>query len=73
MKKLLGIAALVLAFTPLAQAQGLPGHEGARNDRPMESYDREPMARHDHGGAKHMRHVMHRHHEKRHHDAYQAK
>jgi len=63
MKKILGIAALILAFTPLAQAQGIPGHEDARNDRQMESFDR-PDAHH---AAKHAHHV--RHHAKAKHEA----
>jgi hypothetical protein len=50
MKKLLGIAALILAFSPLAQAQNngakLSGHPDARNNQ---------------DGAKHMRHVKHHH------------
>lgn len=69
MKKLLGIAALILAFTPFAQAQGLPGHEDARNDRQMESSDRGEMAHHDHEGAKHMRHAHH-HAKPHHHDEH---
>jgi hypothetical protein len=36
MKKLLGIAALMLAFSPFAHAQGYPGHPDARNDRRVE-------------------------------------
>lgn len=72
MKKLLGIAALILAFSPLAQAQnsgaGLAGHPDARNDRQMEP--------HDHGSTthrmKHMHHhkhhpVTHHHHHHTHH------
>lgn len=38
MKKLLGIAALCMAFSPLAQAQGLAGHPDARNDRSPSEY-----------------------------------
>ncbi|MDB5990722.1 MAG: hypothetical protein JWQ10_2125 [Herbaspirillum sp.] len=38
MKKLLGIAALMLAFSPFAHAQGYPGHPDARNDRHVEEY-----------------------------------
>ncbi|MFC3106717.1 hypothetical protein ACFQAT_27425 [Undibacterium arcticum] len=76
MKNLLGIATLILAFTPLAQAQnsgaGLPGHPDARNDRQIESNDRGTNVHHDHEGAKHVRHAMH-HHAKHHHHAAQAK
>jgi hypothetical protein len=68
MKKLLGIAALILAFTPLAQAEGLAGHEDARNDRRMESYDRGAMEHHDHAAAKHMRHAPHYAKHRRHDD-----
>ena len=76
MKKLLGIAALILAFTPFAQAQngaGLSGHPDARNDRHMESYDHGRVVHTDHIGAKHMRHVMHRHHAKHHHHIHNVK
>jgi hypothetical protein len=48
MKKLLGIAALMLAFSPLAHAQGYPGHPDARNDRRVEEYSnrRDVVVRH---------------------------
>jgi len=63
MKKILGIAALILAFTPFAQAEGLPGHEDARNDRQMESFDAPA-----HHVAKRVHHVKHHvmHHEMHH-------
>ena len=60
MKKLLSIAALILAFSPLAQAQGLPGHPDARNDR-----NNGAMMQKDHVAPKHMRHAK-RHHVKHH-------
>ena len=69
MKKLLGIAALVLAFTPFAQAQnngsGLAGHPDARNDRQPESRG--------HAVLHHMPHAMHHHHAKHHHMVHHAK
>ena len=69
MKKLLGIAAFILAFSPFAQAQnggeGLAGHPDARNDRNMTSQDRGAMVHHEQDGVQHMRHVK-RHHAKRH-------
>ena len=50
MKKLFGIAALLLAFTPFAQAQNsgdpLAGHPDARNDRQVEPAKQEPVAHH---------------------------
>ena len=62
MKKLLGIAALILAFTPFAQAQnngsGLAGHPEARNDRQSES--------HPHAVPHHKHHALHHHHAKHH-------
>ncbi|PUA17366.1 hypothetical protein [Glaciimonas sp. PCH181] len=62
MKKLLSIVALVLAFTPFAHAQGLVGHENARNDRRAEELqDRAVVAHRHHMAAKHMRHAK-RHH-----------
>ncbi|MFC5474934.1 hypothetical protein [Paraherbaspirillum soli] len=70
MKKLLGIAAIILAFSPLAQAQGndaLAGHPEARNDRPAaESYEHAPVAHKAHKGAKHVAKVKHqvKHHHK---------
>jgi hypothetical protein len=39
MKKLLGIAAIMLAFSPFAHAQGYPGHPDARNDRRVEEFN----------------------------------
>lgn len=69
MKKLLGIAALILAFTPFAQAQnngsGLAGHPEARNDRQPE-----PQA---HAVPHDMRHAMHHHHAKHRHMMHHAK
>lgn len=61
MKKLLGIAALILAFSPFAQAQGLPGHPDARNDR-----NGGAMMQKDRDSAKPVRHAK-RHPMKRHH------
>lgn len=70
MKKLLSIAALILAFSPFAQAQnggaGLAGHPDARNDRNMASQDHGAMVHHDQDGAKHMRHAKRHHQAKRH-------
>jgi hypothetical protein len=63
MKKLLGIAALILAFSPFAQAQGLPGHPDARNDRHVEMF-REPAHRPHAAVKKHKRHMKHKHHMK---------
>lgn len=65
MKKLLSIAALLLAFSPFAQAQngdgGLSGHPDARNDR--------SVATSHSGRVMHKTHVMtkSRHHVKSHH------
>ncbi|WP_442781941.1 hypothetical protein [Collimonas fungivorans] len=60
MKKLFGIAALLLALTPFAQAQNsgdpLAGHPDARNDRKVETYKQEP--------AKHHGKVVKKHHRK---------
>ncbi|MDR3454253.1 MAG: hypothetical protein P4L96_15905 [Rhodoferax sp.] len=59
MKKLLALAAFILAFAPLAQAQdaGPYGHPEARNDRSMQSMERDM---HQHRApAKHMRHMKH--------------
>jgi len=71
MKKLLGIAALILAFSPLAQAQNnsdaLSGHPDARNDRQMESHDRRTVVHHDRKRVKHVRHAKPVHHVKHHH------
>ncbi|HWW07114.1 hypothetical protein [Collimonas sp.] len=53
MKKLFGIAALLLALTPFAQAQNmgdpLAGHPDARNDRQVETA--KPEAAKHHGKA----------------------
>ena len=57
MKNLLGIAALMLAFTPFAHAQGLSGHPDARNDRQRERV----VVMHP------AHHAIHHHHVKRHH------
>lgn len=50
MKKLFGIAALLLALTPFAQAQNsgdpLAGHPDARNDRSVEASKQEPVKHH---------------------------
>lgn len=65
MKKLLGIAALVLAFTPFAQAQNsgerLAGHPDARNDRTVEAQGSKTTVHHKHAVAKHVHHVKHHH------------
>jgi hypothetical protein len=64
MKKLLGIAALCLAFTPFAHAQDRDmrpeGHPDARNDRTMESTDRRDNARRSSHAVKQMHHPKHR-------------
>ncbi|MFJ2989503.1 hypothetical protein ACIPF8_16675 [Collimonas sp. NPDC087041] len=61
MKKLLGIAALLLAFTPFVHAQNmdnpLANHPEARNDRTPESYDRHRAPEHKRHVKKHRRHV----------------
>lgn len=67
MKKLLGIAALMLAFSPFAHAEGYPGHPDARNDRRVEEYSdhRDVVVR------KHpVRHVV-RHRDTHHDDTHQ--
>ena len=67
MKKLLGIAALMLAFSPFAHAQGYPGHPDARNDRRME----DNRDHHDVVVKRHpVRHVKHRR-DTHHHDMQQ--
>ena len=74
MKKLLSIAALILAFSPLVQAQnsgaGLPGHPDARNDRIGASNYSEAPVHNDRMGARPMQHAkpMHqmKHHPKHH-------
>lgn len=74
MKKILSIAALILAFSPLAQAQnngeGLSGHPDARNDRQMESQDRGNTVHHR---VKHVRHAKQVRHVKHHHRSNDAK
>ena len=64
MKKMIGIAALVLALSPFAQAQtssmGVEGHPDARNDRqPETSSAREPVLHKGHHDAKKVNHVKH--------------
>lgn len=59
MKKILGVAALILAFSPFAQAQGLSDHPEARNDRRMESEHAAAVQRH-HAVQKHMKMKHHR-------------
>ncbi|NMM09496.1 MAG: hypothetical protein HHJ16_04400 [Polaromonas sp.] len=63
MKKLIGIAALVLAFTPFAQAQtntgALAGHPDARNDRQVEAPVRGNTMHKGSAGAKKVQHVKH--------------
>ncbi|OOG58684.1 hypothetical protein [Polaromonas sp. C04] len=61
MKKLLGLVAFVLASAPLAYAQAqdnpdLRGHPDARNDRQMQSHEREA---HHRVVAIHAHHVKH--------------
>ncbi|WP_139217255.1 hypothetical protein [Collimonas sp. OK607] len=62
MKKLFGIAALLFALTPFAQAQNsgdpLAGHPDARNDRQMETHPGD----YKHGPAKHHRKAPKKHH-----------
>lgn len=69
MKKLLSIAALILAFSPLVQAQnsgaGLPGHPDARNDRNGASNYSGAPVHNDRMGVKPMRHAKPKHHAKR--------
>jgi len=66
MKKYLSIAALLLAFTPLVQAQNHEarpsGHTDARHDRHAGYNRRGTMAHHDHDRAKHERRAIHRQH-----------
>lgn len=64
MKKLIGIAALMLAFSPLTHAQGkndaLSRHPDARNDRQSsEMHDRAPVQRARMHHVKHHRVVKH--------------
>lgn len=72
MKKLLSLAALLLACIPGAYAQnngaGLAGHPDARNDRQMESVQRSEK----HGGAKGMHHKKHTGTTKNHHSRHAA-
>ena len=60
MKKLLGLVAFILAFAPLAHAQGNDagpfGHPDARNDRQMQSHERDV---HHRAVARHAHHVKH--------------
>lgn len=67
MKKLLSIAALLLAFSPFAQAQNgsLSGHPDARNDRNAVSSYSEHAVHKNHMGAKSRHHVK-RHHPRHH-------
>ncbi|SDX20257.1 hypothetical protein SAMN04515617_10229 [Collimonas sp. OK242] len=57
MKKLFGIAALLFALTPFAQAQNsgdpLAGHPDARNDRPVEAAKQAPAKHHGKAAKKH--------------------
>lgn len=68
MKKLIGLAALVVAFAPFAYAQNNAaeyGYPDAINNRPMEMQEH-AMARHEHHKMHHeMHHKMH--HEKKDH------
>ena len=61
MKKLLGLVAFILAFAPLAQAQGNDagpfGHPDARNDRQVQSHERD--IHHPGPVVMHMRHTKH--------------
>lgn len=63
MKKLLSLAALLLACIPGAYAQNnganLPGHPDARNDRQIKSQDRSNMHGQKHAVAKSMQHKRH--------------
>lgn len=61
MKNLFGVAALVLAFSPFAQAQALPDHPDARNDRRPESEQTTAKQRH-HTDQKRMKHPGHKEH-----------
>ena len=66
MKKLLGIAALVFAMSPMAQAQStvssaLTNHPEARNDRPAEAMTTSTGMMHKHHMAKHHHHHHHHH------------
>lgn len=66
MKKLFGIAALLFALTPFAQAQNLgdplAGHPDARNDRTPAETAKVPVVHHG-KSAKHQ--VHHRHAEQK--------
>ena len=68
MKKLLAIAAFVMAFAPFAQAQNggtaLAGHPEARNDRSASSINAHAPV---HQGLVQVRHVRHHRHLIRHH------
>ncbi|KAF3999785.1 hypothetical protein [Glaciimonas immobilis] len=63
MKKLFGVAALIFAFSPLANAQGLSDHPDARNDRPMEAQRTTEMRQH-HATPKRMKHHRRMEHKK---------
>ncbi|AMO99983.1 hypothetical protein CAter10_2312 [Collimonas arenae] len=69
MKKLLGIAAVLLAFTPFAQAQNmdnpLAGHPDARNDRTPQSYEGRTV--------EHKKHDRHHEKAKKHHHVEEKK
>jgi hypothetical protein len=58
MKKLLAVTILMIAFTPLAQAQGLADHPDARNDRAVER-SRIVDHRHYHHHPVKVKHVRH--------------
>ena len=61
MKKLLSIAALLFAFSPLAHAMGPSGHPDARNDRaPEMRHNRHVPVRHHRRPVRHHRPVHHR-------------
>lgn len=66
MKKLLAIASLAFAFSPLANAQngnaGIPGHPDARNDRPAVAAEaRSTTPAKQHAAKKHHAKKSHRH------------
>ncbi len=66
MKKILALAAFVVAFAPLAHAQDNAaqyGHPDALNNRPVEM--------HEHAMMRHEHHKMH--HEAMHHEAHHMK
>jgi hypothetical protein len=66
MNKLLSTAALLVAISPLAQAQvtinqNLGDHPDARNDRPVETRSDAMTTKHHHRIAKHQHHQRHHH------------